>query len=303
MNKKYIALLLAFIAVSGFASALTAKAVSSATVKLIPSNSQITQSQVGQTLKVNITVENVANLWQWAATASWDPTALNLTGVTEGPLLQQDGESTLLAFAQSETLYNDGVLQDLSCTRMVASGVDGSGTLATLNFKILSFKGTEITLNSTLKQPTIQETPNPSTGPNPNPFHPLIAHTDVGTTITTSQESPSPTASASIQPSSSQPSLSPTTTPNLTTSPGETPSNSQSPSLSPVPSDSTSPTSPTASASASNSPSVSTSNSPQASPGETGNAGLPMDVTLIVVAGAVMAVVIALAVVMLRRKT
>lgn len=110
---------------------------------------------MGQTFQINITVSDVTNLAAWECNIYFQPTVLSTpayfstednkyyANVTEGPFLQTGapGQTLFTAnFFPSPSKYNDTYdLITLSDARLTipASGVTGSGTVATINFTVV----------------------------------------------------------------------------------------------------------------------------------------------------------------------
>jgi hypothetical protein len=261
-----IALILVLIATAFFTTIpQRSNAADNATLRLVPSTTELTSSMVGQTITVNLTIQNVQKLWQWAAELTWDPTVLNFTKLEEGPFLSSIG-STIFPFAADEATRN-GHIREVSSTLMSTSTANGSGLLMTITYKVVSAKATEITLNVTsLKEPS---DPNAA-----DPYNPPIAHTDYGTTLTSSSATPTPTTSPS-------PTILPTETPSANSSP--------SPTVTTLPTNL-----PSSTASQSQTTTTSTNDS--------SSGGISNEILIIVGAGAVVAVVIGIGAWVQRKK-
>jgi hypothetical protein len=204
-------------------------AAGTASISMVPSSSELTSSLIGQTLTVNLTIQNVQNLWQWATEITWDPQVLNYSSAQEGPFLSSAGQ-TLFPFVADEAARN-GHIRDVSSTVMSTSSANGSGTLLMLNFKVIAAIQTTINFNVTyLLAPyneTLQENPS-------------IPFTKSNLTLTASATEPTPTVTPSASPSTSPtatPSESPSTSPTATT----VPSGTQSPEPSSTPTGTASP--------------------------------------------------------------
>jgi hypothetical protein len=106
---------------------------------------------VGDTFKINVTVSNVVNLYGWQFKLTYRNDALNATSMSEGPFLKKDGASTFFYPAEFTDNYNTthGLII-AACTRTsVENGVDGSGTLATIAFKVKAAVSTALHLFDT----------------------------------------------------------------------------------------------------------------------------------------------------------
>jgi PKD repeat protein len=103
-------------------------------------------TQINQVFEVNITVQNVQNLWQWSTMVTWDPNVLNIVGnPLEGDFMKtnnnQDLDTLFVAAPVNATskLYDNaaGTLPEVSCTLLGDGSASGNGVLATLKFKII----------------------------------------------------------------------------------------------------------------------------------------------------------------------
>jgi hypothetical protein len=97
------------------------------TVYVYPSTKIVS---VGQTFVVEIRISDVYDLYGWEFKLSWDPSLLDVTGVTEGEFLKRGGDT----FFYSKTNNTAGYIL-VDCTLLGdISGVSGNGTLATAEF-------------------------------------------------------------------------------------------------------------------------------------------------------------------------
>jgi hypothetical protein len=185
------------------------------TVKINPST-QTTNLQIGDTIAVNVSIANAANLWAWVASLYWDPTILQLqSNPTEGQFLKSDSVSTLFTCSVTNSTPL-GSIPEVQSTRLSSSGISGSGDLTIVTFKVVGYGTTNIGLNTTLLAPELDEAASQG--------HVVLAHTDVNGTITIPQ-STNPTPTPTSTPSSTaEPSSTPSTTPTHTTSPTNSPS-------------------------------------------------------------------------------
>jgi cell division septation protein DedD len=200
--KSFVPFILLLVLLSSFL-VFTANAEATPVMKFSPTDIQLSEPQIGSELQVNVTVENVNNLWQWATAVIWDPAVLNLTRVEEGEFLKSLGSGTLFPPLPN---IQPGLIPEMSCTVLAPSTANGSGVLAKLTFKILSVQQSTIKLNQT-------QLYNPATVlPNGTIQNFPISHTKMDAQITVVQPSPSPTPSATAEPS-------PTPTPTAEPSP------------------------------------------------------------------------------------
>ncbi len=94
---------------------------------------------VGDTFKVNVSVANVVDLYAWQFSLYYRGDVLNLTAVEEGPFLltHPDAQTLFVAPIMTDT-YNAtfGLLIVADTLSAVQGGVNGSGTLAVVTFKL-----------------------------------------------------------------------------------------------------------------------------------------------------------------------
>jgi hypothetical protein len=109
----------------------------STTLSVQPANSF--GINLGDTFSVNITVSNVIDLDCWQFNLYYQSTVLNATGYSEGPFLKTGGSSTVSFAINFTDHYNDtfGVVTLNDLRFSIPTGVNGSGTLATINFTVI----------------------------------------------------------------------------------------------------------------------------------------------------------------------
>jgi hypothetical protein len=134
-----------------------------AAVRVVPAS--YTVPNVGLTFAVNVTVENVEDLYGWELKLYYPNNVLNGTSVTEGPFLKTGGIPTAFLVTQFIDSYNAtyGLLNVLCLRTGNVSGVDGNGTLATITFTSTSTDGTEILHLTDVKLSDSNTTAIPST--------------------------------------------------------------------------------------------------------------------------------------------
>lgn len=141
MKTKILTLLLAL--VLAYSVIIQAEA-QQATVQVIPAS--YTVPNVGATFDVNVTVQNVNDLFGFEFKLYYPNNILNGTSATQGLFLKAGGIQTFFVVNNFTDHYNatHGVLNIL-CSRMGnVSGVNGSGTLATATFRSTSTNGPKI---------------------------------------------------------------------------------------------------------------------------------------------------------------
>ena len=122
----------------------------SAKVSITPSTMQLTSTQIGDTIDVQLTIENVQNLFAWNLNLTWNPTVLNLTNVKEGSFLSNTG-STLFTWSSSisPTSRSQGYIDSVACILLEATSANGNGILATLSFQVLSTGVSQLSITGT----------------------------------------------------------------------------------------------------------------------------------------------------------
>jgi hypothetical protein len=132
-------------------------------ISISPPATTLPSSAIGTSFQIDINIAAVTNLWSWKVRLNWNPTILEFSKIAEGPFLKSAG-STLFP----PPLQGNGSLTEISDTLLSTIGVNGSGILATVTFKVLVAGQSGMTLNETeLFQP-------PEGLP---PSNPQIAHT------------------------------------------------------------------------------------------------------------------------------
>jgi len=139
-----IMVLLAFLTILTSA----AKANETTILAIDPTPFEVPETQIGETIQLNITIANVANLWGWKVRLNWNPQVLNITQVEEGPFLKSIGE-TMFVWPYTSPTINEGYIPEITCGLLQATGANGSGVLATLTFKVLTSDASTISVNET----------------------------------------------------------------------------------------------------------------------------------------------------------
>lgn len=104
-----------------------------------------TASNVGSTFSMNISVQDVKNLYGWEFKLYYPNSILNGTTVTEGPFLKAGGQTYFLVSNFTDDYYTTQGRLSVLCLRVNpdAPGVDGNGVLATITFNSTSRNGPE----------------------------------------------------------------------------------------------------------------------------------------------------------------
>jgi len=104
-------------------------ASSGTTVYVDPSTINV---EVHQNFSINVSISNVIDLYGWEFKLKWDSTLLEALDITEGNFLKSGGD-TFFVISINNT---EGVLR-AACTLIGnIPGVNGSGTLATIEFYV-----------------------------------------------------------------------------------------------------------------------------------------------------------------------
>jgi hypothetical protein len=153
----------------------------SAANTVVKAEASANEPKIGDTLTVNIVINDVQNLYGVDVQLSWNPNVLSLTeaksmlGVEANPggVLHESGTDTLL-IAENHASQETGEYT-LTATSVGSSpAFSGSGTIAILTFNVTSAGSTGLTLESELSD-------HPATGETSN----FIEHTDTADNVTT----------------------------------------------------------------------------------------------------------------------
>jgi len=102
----------------------------------------------GNSFIINVTVNDVIGLYLWMFRLRWNRTVLQLNTIEEGPFLKKGGGSTsglMLSPSTISEINSAGKINESACSLVGGvSGVDGSGTIATLNFTCLAMGSTAL---------------------------------------------------------------------------------------------------------------------------------------------------------------
>lgn len=115
------------------------------TVYLSPTS--YTVPNVNVTFSLNVTIENVNDLFGWDFQLYYPNDILNGTNITEGEFLKTDGAPTFFYIVKFTDTYNETHgLARAWCSRagLNLTGVNGSGVLATITFKSTSSDGPKL---------------------------------------------------------------------------------------------------------------------------------------------------------------
>jgi len=234
MKKFILAIFLAVIALTSVVAINPSHAAAATTISIDPSTQQFPSATVGSTIQVNIDISNVQGLWAWdILDLTFNPAYLNVTGVSEGPFLQNAAQDLFVWTSTDTIALNKGIISDMSDTLLSFTTASGSGVLATLTFTVLSLGTAQINFTQTTldsdknlgntTDPVFQTIP--CTNINANITLGPVTATPAPTTNPTSSpagspsSSPPPTTSSSATHSTSTPDSSPTSTPKIQQAP------------------------------------------------------------------------------------
>jgi hypothetical protein len=99
------------------------------TVYVAPSAMTVT---VGQIFSVNVEISDVVDLYGWEFTLKWNSTFLDVLNVNEGEFLKSGGDTFFWPIMNNTEGY---ILADCTLIGNI-TGVNGSGTLAIVEFKV-----------------------------------------------------------------------------------------------------------------------------------------------------------------------
>jgi len=138
MRKAVVHTLLLFV-ITTFVIGLPGVArASPSSIEVVPAS---LEQMPGDSFLVNITVNDVTDLYLWMFRLRWNNTVLQLNSIEEGPLLQNEGDTSgiWLSPPTISEINIAGRIDEATCSLLGAvPWVDGSGTIATLNFTCLS---------------------------------------------------------------------------------------------------------------------------------------------------------------------
>jgi hypothetical protein len=149
MKIKNATVIILIIAVFGISLMKPVKADGTPTIRINPASQELPETTVGQTFNVSIAIDDVTDLWAWKVRLNWDPDILNITDVSEGPFLQSVGNTLFLWPGPSSSSIIKGYIPEISCNLFANTGANGSGSLATVTFKVLAPGTSDITINET----------------------------------------------------------------------------------------------------------------------------------------------------------
>ncbi len=103
-------------------------------------------NQAGLDITVDIVIEEVKNLSGFQLNLGFDPSVLETVGVTEGSFLKSDGSGTFWKPPEIDNV--GGQIRNITGARIAATGVEGLGVLASVQFKAKKTGTSRLTLSS-----------------------------------------------------------------------------------------------------------------------------------------------------------
>ncbi len=109
-------------------------------------NPQTATAAIGDTFTINITVSNVSNLYSWSAGIDFNASVLECLSFEEGPFLEQGGDTVSV----SGTIDNENgtIYPPYGYSLTESGGVNGTGVLASVTFKVIGLGDSYINLTN-----------------------------------------------------------------------------------------------------------------------------------------------------------
>jgi hypothetical protein len=153
--------IIAYVHFSSSTKATLYSSLSTATISIDPATLLLQTANIGQTIQVNINVSNVQELWGWDFTdITFNSSVVSLTQVQEGPFLQTKGK-TFFIWTKGAPSIQTGDLPEIVEALGENTSASGNGTLATLEFSVVSAGTSQIVLTSAKLYDPIEIQPNP----------------------------------------------------------------------------------------------------------------------------------------------
>ena len=105
-----------------------------------------TDTTLGQLVSLDIDVADISDLYAWQFDVDFDPSVLSVVGISEGAFLASGGAT----FFVPGTIDNSDGSVGFNADTLIGPlfGVDGSGTLATVEFDTIEAADSAVTLNN-----------------------------------------------------------------------------------------------------------------------------------------------------------
>jgi hypothetical protein len=138
MRKTIVCVQFLLITIASLAGLSGVAIASPTSIEVVPSS---LEQLPGGSFLVNITVNDMTDLYLWMFRLRWNNTVLQLNSIEEGPFLQDEGDTSGIWLSPPTIPEIDaaGKIDEATCSLLgPVPGVNGSGTIATLNFTCLS---------------------------------------------------------------------------------------------------------------------------------------------------------------------
>ncbi len=138
MRKTILCIPFLLIIIASLAGLSSVAIASPTSIEVVPAS---LEQEPGDSFLVNITVNDVTDLYLWMFRLRWNNTVLQLNSIEEGPFLQSESDTS--GIWRDPHNISDinaaGRIDEATCSLLgPVPGVDGNGTIATLNFTCLS---------------------------------------------------------------------------------------------------------------------------------------------------------------------
>ena len=138
MRKTIVCVPFLLITIASLAGLSGVAIASPTSIEVVPTS---LEQEPGDSFVVNITVSDMTDLYLWMFRLRWNNTVLQLNSIDEGPFLQDQGDTSgiWLSPPTISEINIAGRIDEATCALLGSvPGVDGNGTIATLNFTCLS---------------------------------------------------------------------------------------------------------------------------------------------------------------------
>ena len=131
---------------------------------------QTAQAAKGQNFTIKVNISNVIDLYAWSFRLGWNTTILEVVKITEDNFLKNHGETFFISKTNNTAEYIQ-----VDCTLLGnLPGVNGSGTLATIQFHVGNTGSCDLTLYETMLINSAEQTINHKGGQNDQTVKKLV---------------------------------------------------------------------------------------------------------------------------------
>lgn len=163
MKRKRSLLLICLIFMFAFSATMVSVVKSSPAITEIYVNPLTNTAPVGESFNISINIREVTDLYAYNFHVRWNTSVLNVTSVIEGDFLNEHGISDTYFVPK---MYNEegpkgykGYIVIWNTLTGPRNGVDGSGTLATVTFKVVEAAGCALDLYDVLLYDSLYGSP------------------------------------------------------------------------------------------------------------------------------------------------